>query len=29
MSDTVLSMLSELMVEPDVFVFLGNYSEVV
>ncbi len=29
MSDAVLSMLSELMAEPDVFVFLGNYAEVV
>ena len=29
LSDTVLKMLSELMAEPDVFVFLGNYAEVV
>lgn len=29
MSDAVLSMLSELMAEPDVFVFLGNYAEIV
>ena len=29
MSDQVLGMLSELMEEPDVFVFLGNYAEVV
>lgn len=29
LSDAVLKMLSELMAEPDVFVFLGNYAEVV
>lgn len=29
LSDTVLKMLSELMAEPDVLVFLGNYAEVV
>ena len=29
MSDRVLSLLSELMAEPESFVFLGNYSEVV
>lgn len=29
MSDRVLSLLSELMAEPESFVFLGNYAEVV